>query len=176
SVLIHGETGTGKELVARAIHTRSARKAGPFVAINCAAVPANLIESELFGHARGAFTDAKAARAGLFVEADGGTLFLDEIGEMPIEVQPKLLRALQERKVRPVGSNAEVPFDARIVAATNRDLEIEVEQRRFREDLYYRINVVKIELPPLRERGADVLAFREDMLRRRSKRPTPTLA
>jgi len=165
SVLIHGETGTGKELVARAIHTRSTRANGPFVAINCAAVPANLIESELFGHARGAFTDAKTTRQGLFVEANGGTLFLDEIGEMPIEVQPKLLRALQERKVRPIGSNAEVSFDARIVAATNRELENEVEQRRFREDLYYRINVVRIDLPPLRDRGADVLAIAEHMLR-----------
>lgn len=166
SVLIHGETGTGKELIARAIHQKSLRADGPFVALNCAAVPANLIESELFGHARGAFTDAKASREGLFVEANGGTIFLDEIGEMPVEVQPKLLRALQERKVRPLGSNAEVPFDARIVAASNRDLEIEVEEKRFREDLYYRINVVKIELPPLRERGADVLAIAHHLLRR----------
>jgi len=166
SVLIHGETGTGKELIARAIHSKSVRSDGPFVALNCAAVPANLIESELFGHARGAFTDAKSSREGLFVEANGGTIFLDEIGEMPVEVQPKLLRALQERKVRPLGSNAEVPFDARIVAATNRDLEIEVEEKRFREDLYYRINVVKIDLPPLRERGADVLAIAHHLLRR----------
>jgi two-component system response regulator HydG len=166
TVLIHGETGTGKELVARAIHTRSHRGEGPFVAINCAAVPATLIESELFGHAKGAFTDAKGPRGGLFVEANGGTLFLDEIGEMPLEVQPKLLRALQEKKVRPLGTNQEIPFDARLITATNRDLEHDVVQRRFREDLYYRVNVVKIELPPLRDRGADVLAIASSMLER----------
>jgi len=164
SVLIHGETGTGKELVARAVHGKSRRREGPFVAINCAAVPHSLLESELFGHARGAFTDAKATRTGLFVQASGGTLFLDEIGEMPLDVQPKLLRALQERKVRPVGDNREVPFDARIVAATNRDLENEVREKRFREDLYYRVNVVKIEVPPLRARGNDVLSLADHFL------------
>ncbi len=176
SVLIHGETGTGKELIARGIHLRSRRKDGPFVAINCAAVPHSLLESELFGHARGAFTDAKSQRTGLFVQANGGTLFLDEIGELPLDVQPKLLRALQERKVRPVGANQEIPFDARIVAATNRNLEDEVYEKRFREDLYYRINVVKIDVPPLRERGGDVLHLAQHFLKEFSKRnEKPTL-
>jgi DNA-binding NtrC family response regulator len=170
SVLVHGETGTGKELIAKAIHDRSARKTGPFVAINCAAVPATLLESELFGHAKGAFTDARSARQGLFQQASGGTLFLDEIGEMPLEIQPKLLRALQEKRVRPVGSNNEIPFDARLVAATNRNLEDEVYEKRFREDLFYRINVVKIDLPPLRERGADVLALARFFLDRAAAR------
>jgi two-component system response regulator HydG len=176
SVLIHGETGTGKELIARGIHSKSRRKNGPFVAINCAAVPHSLLESELFGHARGAFTDAKAQRTGLFVQASGGTLFLDEIGELPIDVQPKLLRALQERKVRPVGANQEIPFDARIVAATNRNLEDEVYEKRFREDLYYRINVVKIDVPPLRERGGDVLHLAQHFLKQFAERNAkPTL-
>jgi two-component system response regulator HydG len=176
SVLIHGETGTGKELIARGIHMRSRRKDGPFVAINCAAVPHSLLESELFGHARGAFTDAKAQRTGLFVQASGGTLFLDEIGELPLDVQPKLLRALQERKVRPVGANHEIPFDARIVAASNRNLEDEVYEKRFREDLYYRINVVKIDVPPLRERGGDVLHLSQHFLKQFAQRnDKPTL-
>ena len=166
TVLITGESGTGKELIAKAIHDQGGRRAGPFLAINCAAVPPSLIESELFGHVRGAFTDAKVSRTGLFVEADGGTLFLDEIGELPIEMQPKLLRALQERKVRPVGSTQETGFNARIVAATNRDLETEVYEKRFREDLYYRINVVRIDVPPLRERGGDVLLLAQSFIER----------
>jgi two-component system response regulator HydG len=170
SVLLHGETGTGKELIAKRIHAISPRNNGPFVALNCAAVPPSLLESELFGHARGAFTDARTERAGLFVQADRGTLFLDEIGEMPLEMQPKLLRALQERKVRPVGANSEVPFDARIVAATNRDLEEEVRQRRFREDLYYRVNVVRIDVPSLRERSSDVLELAQYFLKRHDAR------
>jgi DNA-binding NtrC family response regulator len=165
SVLIQGETGTGKELVARAIHAASSRRAGPFVALNCAAVPPALLESELFGHARGAFTDAKSARPGLFVESTGGTLFLDEIGEMPLEMQAKLLRALQERKVRPVGASAEVSFDARLLAATHRDLEVEVDHERFRQDLFYRINVVRLDVPALRERGHDVLTLAAHFLR-----------
>jgi DNA-binding NtrC family response regulator len=170
SVLIHGDTGTGKELVAQALHAASPRAKGPFVAINCAAVPANLLESELFGHMRGAFTDAKTQRQGLFLEASGGTLFLDEIGEMPLEMQAKLLRALQERRVRPIGSNSEVEFDARVIAATHRNLEVEVEKRRFREDLFYRINVVRIDVPPLRERGSDVLQLAGVFLARFAER------
>ncbi len=174
SVLIQGETGTGKELVARAVHAASAQKDGPFVAINCAAVPANLLESELFGHARGAFTDAKLQRQGLFVQASGGTLFLDEIGEMPLEMQAKVLRALQERTVRPVGANVELPFAARIITATHRDLESDIEKRRFREDLYYRINVVKIDVPPLRERSSDVLKLATHFLSRFAARSGKT--
>jgi two-component system response regulator HydG len=164
AVLIAGESGTGKELVANAVHQGSLRKDGPFIAINCAAVPANLLESELFGHVRGAFTDAKGDRKGLFAQAEGGTLFLDEIGELPIELQPKLLRALQERKIRPLGGTNEISFNARLVTATNRDLETEVEEKRFREDLFYRINVVKIEVPPLRERHSDVLMLAQHFI------------
>ncbi|HEX8795989.1 MAG TPA: sigma-54 dependent transcriptional regulator [Polyangiaceae bacterium] len=165
TALVCGETGTGKELVARAIHARGARAAGPFVAINCAAVPETLLESELFGHTKGAFTDARQSKVGLFVKASGGTLFLDEIGEMPAGMQAKLLRALQERVVRPVGSDAEMPFDARIVTATNVDLEKAVAEKRFREDLFYRINVVRIALPPLRNRGPDILEIAAATLR-----------
>jgi len=166
SVLLTGESGTGKELVARALHQRSRRHAGPFVAVNLAAVPESLVESELFGHARGAFTDAKSARTGLFLQASGGTLFLDEIGEMPLSVQPKLLRALQERSIRPVGGDHEIPIDVRIVAATNQDLEARIEDGRFREDLFYRINVVHIELPPLRARGHDILQLAQQAVTR----------
>ncbi|HEY2410508.1 MAG TPA: sigma-54 dependent transcriptional regulator [Polyangiaceae bacterium] len=169
SVLITGESGTGKELVARGLHERSGRR-GAFLAVNCAAIPETLLESELFGHARGAFTDARNARAGLFVEANGGTLFLDEIGEMPLGVQAKILRALQERKVRPVGSNVETPFEARIITATNRDLEGEIAEKRFREDLYYRINVVRVEVPPLRARGNDILLLAQFFLERAALR------
>jgi two-component system response regulator HydG len=164
SVLITGESGTGKEMVARALHRRGPRAKGPFVAINCAAMPESLLESELFGHAKGAFTDAKLARAGLFVQASGGTLFLDEIGELSLTLQPKLLRALQEHKVRPVGGDTEVRFDARIVVATNRDLESMIEEHRFREDLFYRVNVIHVALPPLRERGSDILLLAQHFL------------
>ncbi|HTA93755.1 MAG TPA: sigma-54 dependent transcriptional regulator [Polyangiaceae bacterium] len=164
TVLVSGESGTGKELVARALHRRSKRSTGPFVAINCAAMPEQLLESELFGHTKGAFTDARTARPGLFVQAKGGTIFLDEIGDMPLGLQPKLLRALQERTVRPVGGDHETPIDVRVVAASNRDLETAIEERKFREDLYYRINVIHVELPPLRARGADVLLLAQHYL------------
>ncbi len=166
SVLISGESGTGKEVVARALHRRSKRAAGPFVAINCAAMPEALLESELFGHEKGAFTDARGAHLGLFAQANGGTLLLDEVGDMPLGLQPKLLRALQERRVRPLGGAAEVPFDARILAATHQDLDSLVEERRFREDLYYRINVIHLPLPPLRARGGDVLQLAQHFLAR----------
>ncbi len=166
SVLITGQSGTGKELVARALHDRSTRKDGAFVPVNCAALPENLLESELFGHVKGAFTDARTAKDGLFRRAGGGTLFLDEIAETAPEMQVKLLRALQERKVRPVGGTEEIAFDTRIVAATNRDIESDVEEGRFREDLYYRINVVRLRVPPLRARGNDVLLLAQHFIDR----------
>jgi two-component system response regulator HydG len=176
TVLITGESGTGKELVARALHHRGRRSGGPFVAVNCAALPEALLESELFGHVRGAFTDAREARTGLLVRASGGTLFLDEIGELPLAMQAKLLRALQERSVRPLGGDAETAFDTRIAASSNRDLEAEVAAQRFRADLYYRVNVVRIRVPPLREREGDVLQlaqhFLEQVARRNAKRVT----
>ena len=178
SVVIQGETGTGKEIIARALHANSPLQNGPFLAVSCAAMPAGLIESELFGHARGAFTDAKTARKGLFVEATGGTLFLDELGELPLGVQPKLLRALQERVVRPLGGHGEVPFDCRVIAATHRDLDVEVRNERFREDLYYRLNVVRLTVPPLRERGHDILLLARHFVTRFAgkSRPRATLA
>jgi two-component system response regulator HydG len=169
-VLVTGESGTGKELVAKALHRRSHRKDAPFLAVNCAALPATLLESELFGHRKGAFTDAREDKEGLFVAARGGTIFLDEVGDMPLEMQAKLLRALQEKKVRAVGGDREVEFDGRVVAATNRDLEEEVEEGRFREDLYYRINVVHLAVPPLRARGRDILLLAQAFVRRAAER------
>lgn len=164
SILITGESGTGKELVARSLHARSRRRDRPFVAVNCAALPDTLLESELFGHSKGAFTDARSDRKGLFAQAEGGTLLLDEIGEMPLAMQPKLLRALEEGKVRPVGSDRELSFDVRLVTATNRDLETAVEEGRFREDLFFRINVIQIDMPPLRSRGTDTLLLAQHYL------------
>ncbi|HKC59679.1 MAG TPA: sigma 54-interacting transcriptional regulator [Myxococcales bacterium] len=168
-VLVTGESGTGKELIARELHRRSPRKAGPFVAINCGAIPEQLLESELFGHAKGAFTGAVAARPGKFQAANGGTLFLDEIGEMPPTLQVKLLRALQDRQVTRVGENRPEPVDIRIVSATNKDLEEEMKAGRFREDVFYRINVVHLHLPPLRERGDDAVMLAKYFLSRATR-------
>jgi len=170
SILINGESGTGKELVARALHRQSRRNQGPFVAINCAALPENLLESELFGHVRGAFTDARETRRGLFLEADGGTLFLDEIAELPLPLQPKLLRVLEERKVRPLGGSQELSCDVRIVAASHRDLADAVRDGMFRNDLYYRLNVIQLELPPLRARGNDILLLAQTFIRDLARR------
>ena len=171
TVLITGESGTGKELVARAIHGKSSqRKSSPFVAINCGAIPENLLESELFGHKRGAFTDATADRRGLFEEADGGTLFLDEIGELPVNLQVKLLRVLQEEHIRRVGDSKDLKVDVRIIAATHRDLTADVKAGRFREDLFYRINVLAIHIPPLRNRREDVALLIDHFLSRNNAR------
>jgi len=166
SVLITGESGTGKEVLARHIHARSRRAGGPFVALNCAAIPDNLLESELFGHEKGAFSGAVARRVGKFEAADGGTLLLDEIGEMDVRLQAKLLRALQEREIDRLGGGAPVKVDVRILAATNRDLLAEANAGRFREDLYFRLNVIAVHVPPLRERPGDIVALAEHFARR----------
>jgi len=170
TVLVTGESGTGKELMARAVHNGSPRREGPFVALNCAAIPDSLIEAELFGHARGAFTGAVAAREGRIASAHGGTLFLDEIGDMPLSAQAKLLRMLQDRTISPIGSDREVSIDVRIVAATNRDLEKMVADGEFRADLYYRLSVIPVHLPPLRERKSDIRLLAERFIRLANER------
>lgn len=170
SLFIHGESGTGKELIARAVHQVSPRATAPFVAVNCSAIPAELLESELFGHVRGAFSGAVSSRDGLFRGADGGTLFLDEIGDMPALFQVKLLRALQEQSIRPVGANQDIPVDVRIISASHHDLDVLVEEGDFRQDLYYRLNVVTLTLPPLRERREDIPLLASHFLARLSPR------
>jgi len=166
TVLVHGETGTGKELVAKALHAESPRASQPMISVNCAAIPDTLIESELFGHEKGAFTGAASMREGLIAAADGGTLFLDEIGELPLEAQARLLRVLQEGEVRPVGSVESRKVNVRLVAATHRDLRKLSQEGKFREDLYYRINVLQLTLPPLRDRGKDIISLAESLLER----------
>jgi len=166
TVLITGESGTGKERIARAIHDLSERKARPFLVVNCGAIPEELMESELFGHEKGAFTGATQRHLGIFREAEGGTVLLDEVGELPAQLQVKLLRVLQERKVRGVGATAELPIDVRVLAATNRNVEQDVKDGKFRQDLYYRLNVIRIELPPLRDRREDIAEIAEHLLRR----------
>src|ERR1041384_2964201 len=161
SVLLQGESGTGKDLIAKAIHYHSSRSSSPFVAINCAALPGTLIESELFGYEKGAFTDAKARKEGLFEQAEGGTLFLDEIGELELSLQAKLLRVLEEGSFRRVGGLKDLPLDVRVIAASNRDLKVESEANRFRADLFYRLSVIQIDIPPLRERGDDIRVLAE---------------
>jgi len=173
SILINGQSGTGKEVLAQAIHAASPRAAKPFIAINCGALPEQLLESELFGHARGAFTGAVSAREGLFQAAEGGTLFLDEIGDMPPALQIKLLRVLQERKVRPLGSNRDVEINVRILSATHRDLPKAMEKKSFREDLYYRLNVVNLKLPALHERAEDIPLLANQLLRQSAERHKP---
>ncbi len=169
TVLVQGETGTGKELVARALHEHSPRAQGPFVVLDCGAVPANLLESEVFGHEKGAFTGANARHVGLLEEANRGTLFIDEVGELPIELQPKLLRALEQREIRRLGGRDTISLDIRIVAATNRDLAVEVNRGAFREDLFYRLAVVYLTLPPLRERREDIRGLAEYFVRKALK-------
>jgi two-component system response regulator PilR (NtrC family) len=177
-ISISGESGVGKELVARTIHAEGGRAAGPFVPVNCGAIPAELMESEFFGHKKGSFTGAHADKPGLFQAADGGTLFLDEVAELPLSMQVKLLRAIQEKSIRPVGANAEVTVDVRILSATHKNLSALVNDGRFRHDLYYRINVIELQVPPLRERGDDLPGLAGTILQRLAGaqgRPVPRL-